>query len=306
MTNGSVFVEQKVVERIWCEPLTLRLYLLIAARAVEKGPVWKNEVKVERGQYLRSYSLLTEDLFYVANGNIKVPSSGTVKRSIDRLVNLKFIKTEETKYGTLFTILQDERDEFFFRENDRTASNELEEYGETTAAEQEELKKDRKEKKEKEIKDQESMEDSLELNSPLQNKVQEVTNAFLKLRQSGSSISQKQIRGIKRVCHLDVESSELIIWMKEILDQYHQKNPGKKIHSFLYFEKAILTRSKGKVSVPEKTQSSANREQLDKSDEFLKKLEKWKREGEKHLASKKSMARPLFLGSAGPVSRQGC
>ncbi|MGD6803434.1 hypothetical protein [Rossellomorea aquimaris] len=194
MTNGSVFVEQKVVDRIWCEPMTLRLYLLLAARAVEKEFVWSDDVKVERGQYLRSYSLLAEDLTYVTTGNLKVPSKGTIKRSIDRLVDLKFIKTEKTKYGTLFTILQEDCDEFFFRENDRTAPNQLEKYGETTAVEQEELKKD---KKEKEIKDQEAAESSLELNSPLQKKIQEVTNAFLKLRQSGSSISQKKSEALK-------------------------------------------------------------------------------------------------------------
>ncbi|MGM0843720.1 MAG: DNA helicase [Bacillota bacterium] len=301
MNNGSVFVEQKVLDRIWCEPFTMRLYLLLAARAVEKECVLSNEVKVERGQYLRSYSLLAEDLVYVANGNLQVPSTNTVKRSADRLVDLGFIKTEETKYGTLFTIIQDSRDEIFFHENDRTASNQQEKPGNPTEVQQEELKKD---KKEKEIKDQEPMERSLELANPLQKKIQEVTNAFLKLRQSSSSICQKQISGIKRVCLLDVNCALIIEWMKEILDQYHKKNPGKKIHSFLYFEKAVLTRYRARAGVPAAAHSSAHRDKLDESDEFLKKLEKWKQEGEKHLANKRRIPSPLFLGGMGAVSPQ--
>ncbi|WP_421381734.1 hypothetical protein ACOJQI_20895 [Bacillus salacetis] len=110
MTSENQYVECNV-EKIWTEPLTLRLFLLLLVRAVQEDFVWVDGVKVERGQYLRSYSMLSEDLLYVANGNLKVPSISTIKSSIDRLVELKYIQTEETRYGLLFTILSDGREE---------------------------------------------------------------------------------------------------------------------------------------------------------------------------------------------------
>lgn len=107
MTGGNQFVECRILDAIWGEQLTLRLYLLLLVRAGQEDNVWVNEVKVEKGQYIRSYSSLADDLQYVANGKLKVPSVSEMKQSIDHLEELGLIKAEETKYGNLFTILQD-------------------------------------------------------------------------------------------------------------------------------------------------------------------------------------------------------
>ena len=124
---------------------------MLSCKAVVKEHVMVNEVKVRKGQYLRSFSLLAEDLMYIQNGNLKVPAKSTVKRSVDRLVKFGYITTEETRFGTLFTIVDEEAEiQEFFCDKSGPTSEELPENREKTAeVQQEECKKEKKEKKER-------------------------------------------------------------------------------------------------------------------------------------------------------------
>jgi hypothetical protein len=108
-----------------------------------------NGVKVGRGQYIRSCLFLAEDLVYMANGNLKYPSNSMIKSSIDRLVDLKHIQTEETKYGLLFTILSDGREETYHEKTTERLLNSRRTTGKQLQYKKKNLRKNKKKKRRK-------------------------------------------------------------------------------------------------------------------------------------------------------------
>ena len=90
---------------LWSNPSDLRLFLWLLGHAVHKEEgVRIGNIKIKRGQYLRSYRKLQEDLQYVENNQVKTPSLSALKRSIDRLIDSERVKMLGTELGTLFTI----------------------------------------------------------------------------------------------------------------------------------------------------------------------------------------------------------
>jgi hypothetical protein len=95
---------------IWTNPIELRLFFWLVGHAVfDNKDIHYSEVTVKRGQYLRSFRKLQEDLRYTDNNRIKVPSLGTIKRTVDKLVRKEMIAILETPLGTLFTIINYEK-----------------------------------------------------------------------------------------------------------------------------------------------------------------------------------------------------
>lgn len=90
---------------LWSDPICLRLFLWILGHAVydPKGLEYST-VKVKRGQYLRSYRKLQEDLAYVHNRQIKQYPIMTISRSVDKLIKMQILTKLDTELGTLFTI----------------------------------------------------------------------------------------------------------------------------------------------------------------------------------------------------------
>lgn len=91
---------------IWQNPAEFRLFFYILGNAVWKDEGIKyGDVLVKRGQYLRSYRNLREDLMYTENNAIKYYSLSHIKRLVDKLVGDGRIQKEETELGTLFTVV---------------------------------------------------------------------------------------------------------------------------------------------------------------------------------------------------------
>lgn len=91
---------------IWNNVAEFRVFFYILGNAVWKDEgVKKGNVLVGRGQYLRSYRNLREDLMYMDNNAIKYYSISHIKKIIDKLVVDGRVKKEETELGTLFTIV---------------------------------------------------------------------------------------------------------------------------------------------------------------------------------------------------------
>ncbi|HFQ6393456.1 TPA: hypothetical protein ACHSF7_003015, partial [Listeria monocytogenes] len=90
---------------IWTDVIKFRIFFFIVGNAVfsEKG-VTKGGIQVGRGQYLRSFRNLREDLVYYDNNAEKFYALSTIKEKIDDLVNEERIKITTTKLGTLFTV----------------------------------------------------------------------------------------------------------------------------------------------------------------------------------------------------------
>lgn len=95
---------------LWRDPIVFRLFLWILGHAVydPKGLAYSN-VKVQRGQYLRSYRKLQNDLEYVHNRQVKQYPLTTIKRAIEKLIDFQIISKLETELGTLFTIINYDR-----------------------------------------------------------------------------------------------------------------------------------------------------------------------------------------------------
>ena len=91
---------------VWKNPLDLRLFLwLVGSSHYDEMPIDIGGIKIYRGQYLRSFRKLQDDLVYIENKRAIKYSLSQVKRAVDRLVNFRRIASLETELGTLFTII---------------------------------------------------------------------------------------------------------------------------------------------------------------------------------------------------------
>ncbi|RIW31370.1 DNA helicase [Bacillus salacetis] len=284
--TGWIKLERSMIEGpIWGSPLTLRLFLLLSCRAVQKDFIYVEEVKVHRGQYLRSYSWLADDLQYVDNGNLRIPSKSTIKASVDRLKKYGYISTEETPRGTLFTLLGSEGD-FSLPENGRTAEESQTDELDTNAVQKEECKKGREGKEEESGRAGEES----SFKPDMQNKIEKVTEAFLKLRNSGFYLTPKELCAIEKICEEEVGVDTLLSWMETIDSDYRKRNGDDTIRSFTYYEKALQKKIRNRAE----RQPSSSASQIKETNEFLAKLEMWKREGEKRLANGTKRVKPTF------------
>ncbi|WP_342505662.1 DnaD domain protein [Sporosarcina sp. FSL K6-2383] len=103
--GGWIKFHRKILDNeIWQDVTAFRLFTLLLLRASHKDGVKTRGIEVNRGQYLRAYSKLAEDLEYMeGRGYKKVPKS-TVERKVKKLVDASMVSVSETVSGTLFTI----------------------------------------------------------------------------------------------------------------------------------------------------------------------------------------------------------
>ncbi len=93
-------------DSMWKHPTEFRLFIWLLGHAVhdQKG-VDYGIVKIKRGQYLRSYRKLQDDLEYIENNQVKKYSTSTIKKWTESLEKKGKITASETELGTLFTIV---------------------------------------------------------------------------------------------------------------------------------------------------------------------------------------------------------
>ena len=151
--SGVFQIDREIFEHgIWNNVAEFRIFFYILGNAVwkEEGKDYGN-VHVGRGQYLRSYRNLREDLMYMDNNAIKYYSLSYIKKITDKLVLDERIEKEETELGTLFTVVNYSLYQGFDRFKDD--SRERSENGARTEQEQNKnnKKKDKKVKNDKNI-----------------------------------------------------------------------------------------------------------------------------------------------------------
>lgn len=107
MQKGAFQTSRNIFENpIWSDVPKFRIFFYIYGNAVfSKDGTTVAGMKIERGQFLRSYRNLREDLEYVENRSIKKYSLSVIKRKIDSLVEENRLKIEDTELGTLFTVV---------------------------------------------------------------------------------------------------------------------------------------------------------------------------------------------------------
>lgn len=109
--GGAFQTSRRIFESdIWSDVPKFRIFFYIYGNAVfaEEG-VKVGNILVKRGQLLRSYRNLQEDLAYLENRSVKKYSLSVIKRKVDQLVKENRLKIEETELGTLFTVVNYEQ-----------------------------------------------------------------------------------------------------------------------------------------------------------------------------------------------------
>ncbi|MFJ7953965.1 DnaD domain protein [Lysinibacillus sp. NPDC096418] len=107
MAFGAFLISREIFGNdVWTDIPKFRLFFCILGNAVfaEDG-VKKGNIHIQRGQYLRSLRNLREDLVYYENNSEKMYSLSTLNRKISELVEEERITIENTKLGTLFTVV---------------------------------------------------------------------------------------------------------------------------------------------------------------------------------------------------------
>ncbi len=105
--QGWIKLHRQILDNeIWHDVTTFRLFTLLLLQAVHKDGVKVKGIELKRGQYLRSYSKLAEDLEYKEKRGYKKVSKSTVLRSVKKLVEERMVSVYETDYGTVFTIIK--------------------------------------------------------------------------------------------------------------------------------------------------------------------------------------------------------
>lgn len=107
MSKGVFQVSREIFENpIWDDIPKFRIFFFILGNAVFSSEgVRKGNVHIKRGQFLRSYRNLSNDLEYIENRKIKKYSVSVISRKIDQLVKEERLKIEDTDLGTLFTVV---------------------------------------------------------------------------------------------------------------------------------------------------------------------------------------------------------
>lgn len=111
MEKGAFQTSRNIFESdIWGDVTKFRLFFYIYGNAVfAKEGTTVAGMRLERGQFLRSYRNLRDDLEYIENRSIKKYSLSVIKRKIDQLVKENRLKIEDTELGTLFTVVNYEQ-----------------------------------------------------------------------------------------------------------------------------------------------------------------------------------------------------
>lgn len=117
MAKGAFQTSREIFENpIWTDVVKFRIFFYIYGNAVyAKEGTDIAGIHLNRGQFLRSYRNLQNDLAYMEKRAFKTYSISTIKDKIDQLVKEKRIKIEVTDYGTLFTVLNYEEYQGFER-----------------------------------------------------------------------------------------------------------------------------------------------------------------------------------------------
>ncbi len=103
--NGYVLQSRNIFDHeIFNDRDLFRFFSLLIGKASHSGYRIANK-NIQRGQWLRSYRKLSEDLRYVESNTVKEYPLSRIKRMIDKLKTDGMIATYETDLGTMFKII---------------------------------------------------------------------------------------------------------------------------------------------------------------------------------------------------------
>ena len=246
--SGAFLMSREIFgHEIWQDVAKFRIFFYIVGNAVfsEKG-VTKGGIHIGRGQYLRSYRNIREDLLYVEKNAEKYYSLHTIKTKIDDLVKEGALLAEETRLGTLFTVVNYQRYQGF--EGYKKDGNEEERNSNGTANEQQTNSNGTATEQQRNNKNygikvnQDVTTTSTGAGSPA-DPVDAVAERFCDLRTAHegriSYPTSKDYEAIARIVARGMPLSQTIKLLEQCFEDYQQRNPSGAIKAFGYCEKYI-------------------------------------------------------------------
>lgn len=117
MTEGVFQTDRAIFDNpIWKNPAKFRLFFYIYGNAIfAKDGISIAGIHLTRGQLLKSYRALADDLEYLENHSLKKYSISHIKKLIGELVLEKRLEVEVVQLGTVFTVLNYEQYQGFER-----------------------------------------------------------------------------------------------------------------------------------------------------------------------------------------------
>ncbi|QRF83737.1 hypothetical protein JNE42_01075 [Bacillus altitudinis] len=243
MSTGWIKLHRKIFDHeIWNDVTTFRLFTLLLLKASHQDGIKINGIELKKGQYIRSYSKLCEDLCYKERRALKKVSKSTILRSIKKLVENGMVTVCETDIGTLFTIVKYESYQGLDGQNNsnyRTANEPSTERLQNDCGTIAEPKQELKNSRIKEFKEEE------EERSPVENDLtpfQQIEDKYLSRRGGGLMITPNDAQAIERIIQEHIPLEDILVWIDEVFNQYQPKHRADSIKSFVYLESAILDR----------------------------------------------------------------
>lgn len=108
--SGWIKLHREIFDSdIWHDVTTFRLFVYLIGKASHQDGINHKGLVLNKGQFVRSYRKLADDLTFKEGRGYKKYSLSTIKNSIKKLVDDERIAVDETKLGTLFTIINYEK-----------------------------------------------------------------------------------------------------------------------------------------------------------------------------------------------------
>ncbi|MCS0652010.1 hypothetical protein [Cytobacillus firmus] len=252
--QGWIKLHRKILENeIWHDVTTFRLFTLLLLKAVHKDGVKVKGIELKRGQYLRSYSKLAEDLEYKEKRGYKKVSKSTVLRSVKKLVDEGIVSVTETDYGTVFTILKYHEYQGLDDDNETPIETDNEPLSERNRNEIETLSKQEQELKNLRIK---------ELNTSTKDPVDVIAEKFIDLRTAaeGRSVypTTKDYEAIARIVARGMPLPQTIRLLEQCFAEYKERQPNGAIKAFGYCEKYIMDHYEALVAREQAKEAAKN------------------------------------------------
>jgi hypothetical protein len=238
--QGWIKLHRKIVDHeIWNDVNTFRLFVLLMINASHQDGTKINGIEIKKGQYLRSYSKLAEDLSYKEGRGTKKVAKSTVLRSVNKLVSNGMVSIQETEHGTLFTVLKYqlyqgiEGDiETEPKTEDEPKSKRTQNEPRTNPKLKQELKNLRKEEEE----------EGPQIQPNDLTPFQQIANKFIQRRARGFDLSPSDEQSINRLLQDQIPLEKILEWIDEIFNEYVPRHRMDYIKHFSYCEKGILDR----------------------------------------------------------------
>lgn len=245
MSGAFLMAREVFGHEIWQDVAKFRIFFYIVGNAVwsEKG-VTKGGIQISRGQYLRSYRNIREDLLYVEKNAEKYYSLHTIKTKIDELVKEGTLSTEETKLGTLFTVVNYQHYQGF--ESYKKEENQEVRNGNGTANEQQANSNGtatEQQRNNKNYVNQDIQDINTTTSTRADDPVDLIAERFRELRmiQEGREVypTVKDYEAITRIVARGMPLPQTIKLLEQCFTEYHQRDPNGAIKAFGYCEKYI-------------------------------------------------------------------